>query len=302
MDLKLLRYFLVIADELHFGRAARRLNILPSSLSRNIGLLEEELGLRLLRRTTREVTLTRSGQMLLREATALIAHADEVTDKVRSQSVSHERVFRIGAMDSAAIGLMPQLIHDFREMLPDLEVLLVEEKSAKLVPKLISGALDVAVISQPTSAIPDIETQFLLNQRIVVALTEHHELARLKALSVQDLEEVPLILPSPRSRPHSYHLATQLFQDASLQPNIAQQAEEKQTILNMVGADIGAAIVPYWVSRNPVQGVVFRPLVGGAGKQIEELPLVLAWIRGSRDSFRDQLLELLSKNLSRYSG
>ena len=302
MDLKLLRYFTIVADELHFGRAARRLNILPSSLSRNIGLLEEELGLRLLTRTTREVTLTRSGQMLLREANALLAHAGEVADKVRSQSDSHERVFRIGAMDSAAIGLMPQLIHDFRELLPDLEVLLIEEKSAKLVPKLLSGALDVAVISQPMSPVPELETQFLLNQRIVVALTENHELAQLDTLSVQDLDGVPLILPSPRSRPHSYHLATQLFQDASLQPNIAQQAEEKQTILNMVGADIGAAIVPYWVSRNPVQGVVFRPLVDGANNQVEELPLVLAWIRGSHDQFRDELIALLEKNLESYSG
>ena len=84
MDLKLLRCFTVVADELHFGRAARRLNILPSSLSRNIGLLEKELGLRLLVRTTREVSLTHSGHLLQREARALLEHVDEVADRVKS--------------------------------------------------------------------------------------------------------------------------------------------------------------------------------------------------------------------------
>ena len=301
MDLKLLRCFKVVADELHFGRAARRLNILPSSLSRNIGLLEKELGLRLLTRTTRDVSLTHSGQMLLREARSLLEHADEVADRVRSSAASAERVFRIGAMDSAATGLIPQLVHDFRELVPDLELLLLEDKSAKLIPKLISGALDVAIVSQPMSPQPEIEFEFLLNQRIVVALPSAHPLAEHDKLRVGDLEGVPLILPSPRSRPHSYNLTKQLFLDASLQPRIAQQAEEKQTIVNMVGAEIGAAIVPYWTSRIAIQGVVYRPLVNDVGQQIKELPLVASWVRGSHDHFRDDLLQLLKANLERYA-
>ncbi len=301
MDLKLLRCFRAVADELHFGRAARRLDILPSSLSRNIGLLERELGLRLLARTTREVSLTRSGHQLLEEARPLLEHADQVADRVRSAALSKERVFRIGAMDSAATGLIPQLVHDFREQAPELELLLLEEKSAKLIPKLLSGALDVAIVSQPMTPMPEIEFDFLLNQRIVVALPESHPLAEHQTLQIYDLEDVPLILPSPRSRPHSYNLTMQLFLDASLQPRIAQQAQEKQTIVNMVGAEIGAAIVPYWTSRNAVQGVVYRPLVNGVGQSIEELPLGAAWVKGSHDKFRDQLIELLNANLDRYS-
>lgn len=301
MDLKLLRYFMVVTEELHFGRAARRLNILPSSLSRNIRLLEEELGLRLLSRTTREVALTKSGRMLLLEARPLLLHADEVFDRVRNSTFSKERVFRIGAMDSAATGLMPQLIHDFRELVPELELLLVEEKSAKLLPKLLSGALDVAIISQPMWPMPEIEFDFLLNQRIVVALPEVHPLAERDAVQVLDLKDVPLILPSPRSRPHSHNLTMQLFQDASLQPRIAQQAEEKQTIINMVGAEIGAAILPYWATRNPVPGVVFRPLVDDTGHPVEELPLGAAWLKGTHDQFREQLIGLLKDNLHEYA-
>lgn len=301
MDLKLLRCFTAVADELHFGRAARRLNILPSSLSRNIGLLEKELGLRLLSRTTREVTLTRSGHMLLRDARSLIQHADEVADHVRSSAAPEERVFRIGAMDSAATGLMPQLVHDFREIVPDLELLLLEDKSAKLLPKLLSGALDVAFVRPPMTPQPAIEFDFLLDEPTVVALPSAHQLAENEKLTVQDLADVPMIVPSPRSRPHSYSLTMQLFLDASLQPNISQQAEEKQTIVNMVGAEIGAAIVPYWTSRNAVNGVVYRALVNESGRPIRELPLAAAWVKGSHDHYRDQLMQLLKENLERYS-
>ena len=301
MDLKLLRCFTVVADELHFGRAARRLNILPSSLSRNIGLLEKELGLKLLSRTTREVTLTRSGQLLLREARSLLAQVEEVESRVRDSAVSEERVFRIGAMDSAATGLIPQLVHDFRELEPDLELFLLEDKSAKLLPRLLSGALDIAIVRPPISPQPAIHFDHLLEEPTVVALPGGHPLAKQEQLRIRDLRDVPLILPSPRTRPHSYNLTMQLFLGASLQPRIEQQAEEKQTIINMVGAEIGAAIVPYWYSRNAVQGVEYRPLVDDTGGPIRELPLAAAWVKGSHDHYRDELMKLLKSNLERYS-
>ena len=301
MNLKLLRCFTVVADELHFGRAARRLNILPSSLSRNISLLEKELGLKLLSRTTREVTLTRSGHLLQREARSLLAHVDEVADRVRDSAASEERVFRIGAMDSAATGLIPQLVHDFRELAPDLELFLMEDKSAKLLPRLLTGALDIAIVRPPMSPQPAIHFDHLLEEPTIVALPCGHPLTEQGHLRIRDLEDVPLILPSPRTRPHSYNLTMQLFLSASLQPRIQQQAEEKQTIINMVGAEIGAAIVPYWYSRNAVQGVEYRPLVDDAGHAIRELPLAAAWVKGSHDHYRDELMNLLKSNLERYS-
>ena len=301
MDLKLLRCFTVVADELHFGRAARRLNILPSSLSRNIGLLEKELGLRLLSRTTRAVTLTNSGYKLVHDARALIKHSEEVADRARNSAAIEERVFRIGAMDSAATGLIPQLVHDFREQVSDLELLLVEDKSAKLLPKLLSGALDIAIVRPPMTPQPAIEFEFLLDEPAVVALPAQHALVAKERLRVEDLIDVPMIVPSPRGRPHSYKLTMQLFLDASLQPNIAQQAEEKQTIVNMVGADIGAAIVPYWTSRIAVPGVVYRPLENENGEPVRELPLSAAWVKGSHDPLRTELMTLLRSRLSQYS-
>lgn len=300
MDLKLLACFVAVAEDLHFGRAAQRLDMLPSALGRNVRLIEEYLGVRLFARSTRNVALTRAGHALLHEARALLAQADAAVGRVREISTVAERVFRIGAIDSASTGLIPALVHDFKQLLPDLELVLVEDKTAKLLPRLISGALDVAFVRPPPAIKPDIEFRFLLDEPTVVALPAGHPLAALDVLTVPDLAEVPLIVPSPRSRPHSYNLTMRLFLQQGLEPKIVQQAEEKQTIVNLVGAEIGAALVPYWTSRIAVGGVVYRPLVGADGAAVRELPLAAAWMRGTSDPWRDRLIDLVAVNLDRY--
>ncbi len=300
MDLKRLTAFLAAADELHFGRAAQNLGILPSALGRNIRLLEEELGVRLFNRTTRNVVLTRSGQLLQKEAPALLAHAERLVEDVRTSATGGERVFRVGAIDSASIGLLPELVHDVKEYMPDLELALVEDKTANLLPKLLSGALDIAFVRPPNLTKAGIAFDLLLHESTIVALPEQHELATKEQIRVEDLENVPLIVPSPRSRPHSYNLTIRLFSEAGLQPVIAQQAEEKQTIINLVGAEIGAAIIPYWYSRIKLDGVVYRPMVDEDGAPIRELPLAAAWVAGTPDEARDHLVSIAKANMDRY--
>lgn len=299
--MKLLRHFQVVAYELHFGRAARRLDILPSALGRNIRLLEEEIGTRLFVRSTRNVALTRSGIALQQEVNKVLTTVDDAIETVREASRTEERVFRIGAIDSAATGLIPQLMHDFRQVIPDLELVLIEDKTARLLPKIMNGALDVAFVRPPMSPRPQIHFEHLLDEPTEVALPPAHSLVEKDALTVQDLAGVPLIVPSPRNRPHSYDMTMRLFRDAGLEPTIAQQAEEKQTIVNLVGAEIGAALVPHWTSRIGVEGVMYRPLVDAEGKAISQLPLAAAWVQGSRDANRDRLVELVKANLERYS-
>lgn len=300
MDLKRLNAFLAAADELHFGRAAQKLDILPSALGRNIRLLEEELGVRLFNRTTRNVVLTRSGHLLQKQAPDLLSHANELVEAVRHSASGAERVFRIGAIDSASMGLLPELVHDVKTSLPELELFLVEDKTANLLPKLLSGALDVAFVRPPEIAKAGIEFDFLLHESTIVALPESHPLATNEQIQVQDLEGVPLIVPSPRSRPHSYNLTIRLFNNAGLQPTIVQQAEEKQTIINLVGASIGAAIIPYWYNSIKLEGVVYRPMVDEDRNPIRELPLAAAWVTGTPDESRDRLVAIAKANMDRY--
>ena len=150
MELHQLRCFLAAADELHFGRAAQRLHMLPSALGRHIRLLEEDLATPLFARTTRSVSLTEDGSALVVDARALIAEIEAIERRFREKNrPKTTRRFRIGAMDSAAAGLLPQLMADVHARHPNIAIRVLEEKTVKLLPKVLSGALDLAFVRPP---------------------------------------------------------------------------------------------------------------------------------------------------------
>jgi DNA-binding transcriptional LysR family regulator len=300
MDLHQLRCFVAVAEELHFGRAAQRLGMLPSALGRHIRMLEEDLGTRLLARTTRNAALTDEGTMLLDEARSLLSQADDLAARFRTRGRSQAATLRVGAIDTAAAGLIPPLLHDFRERRPDVAVQLLEDKTIRLLPRLLSGRLDLAFVRPPDSSDKRLEFLFLFHETAVVAVPIGHPLADRKHLRITDLADEPLIVPERRSRPHSHDLTIKLFAEAGLQARITQVAEEKQTIINLVAAQLGVAIVPRWTSRMTTPGVRYVPLDEAAGS-MNKLPLAAAWIRGSRDAVRDEMLAMLRDGLGVYA-
>ena len=152
MEWHQLRCFLAAADDLHFGRAAQRLHMLPSALGRHIRLLEEDLGTQLFARTTRAVSLTEDGSTLVGEARALLDQVEAIERRYREKRRPKKtRRFRIGAMDSAAAGLLPPLMADVHAKYPDIAIQLLEEKTIKLLPKILSGALDLGSFGRRSS-------------------------------------------------------------------------------------------------------------------------------------------------------
>jgi DNA-binding transcriptional LysR family regulator len=298
MDLHQLRCFVAAAEELHFGRAAQLLGMMPSALGRHVRMLEDDLGTRLLTRTTRSVSLTDDGAMLLKQAHELLAQADRLAASFRARGRAQGATIRVGAIDSAAAGLVPALLHDIREQHPDIIVRLVEDKTIRLLPRLLSGRLDLALVRPPEHADKRLQFLFLLHETAVVAVSERHAFAGRPNLTIADLADEPLIVPERRSRPHSHDLTMKLFAEASVPAHVVQIAEEKQTIVNLVAAEIGVAIVPRWTSRMAARGVRYVPLAMSA---MNRLPLAAAWTRGTRDPVRDRLIELLQVNLSRYA-
>ena len=298
MELHQLRCFVAAAEELHFGRAAQRLEMLPSALGRHIRLLEDDLGTRLMTRTTRSVTLTDDGAVLLKDARNLLAQVDSLAVKFHARGRKQAATIRVGAIDSAAAGLLRTLLHDFRKLRPDVTVRLTEDKSIRLLPRLISGRLDLALVRPPEKPDKRLEFLFLLHETAVVAVSDRHPLASRKRVSIADLAEQPLIVPERRSRPHSHDLTMKLFAQAGLQARVVQLADEKQTIVNLVAAELGVAIVPRWTSRMAARGVRYIPL---QASDMNRLPLAAAWTRGTRDSVRDQMLEMLKTSLARYA-
>jgi len=300
MDLHQLRCFLAVADELHFGKAARRMDMLPSALGRNIRLLEESLGTRLLSRTTRSASLTPDGTALQDEARSLIDRADEIASRFRDKGRERADMLRLGVIDTAASGLAPMLLHDFRAKHRDVTIHLVEDRTIRLLPRLVSGAIDLAFVRPPSQPDRRIEFLHLFHESAVVAVPAKHGLAGRRRLTISAIADEPLIVPERRWRPHSHDLTVKLFAQAGLRPNVTQVAGEKQTIVNLVAAEIGLAIIPRWASRLAVPGVRYIPLQMKDASALNLLPLAAAWVRSSRDPVRDKMLAILKSRLDRY--
>jgi DNA-binding transcriptional LysR family regulator len=301
MELHQLRCFVAVAEELHFGKAARRLEMLPSALGRQVRLLEEDLGTQLLLRTTRHVVLSQDGAMFIEHARALLEKADALARQFRDRGRRRSQVLRIGAIDTAAAGLIPDLLYDFRKHHAGVTIQLVEDKTIRLLPKLLSGRLDLAFVRPPEKVDRQIELQTLFHETPVVAVPSKHRLAARSRLFVETLADQPLIVPERRSRPHSHDLTMKLFERAGLRPAISQVAEEKQTIVNLVAAKVGLAIVPRWTSRLKVAGVRFVPLVVKQAEDLRLLPLAAARLAGARDPLCDAMLAVLRLRLPRYA-
>jgi DNA-binding transcriptional LysR family regulator len=193
------------------------------------------------------------------------------------------------------------LLHDVRELHPSVAVQLLEDKTIRLLPRLLSGRLDLALVRPPEHRDKRIEFAMLFHETAVVAVPARHKLASRKRLSIEQLADEPLIVPDRRSRPHSHDLTIKLFDRAGLRPSIAQVAEEKQTIVNLVAAEIGLAIIPRWASRLAVSGVRYIALNVPHMDRLNILPLAAAWVRGSRDPLRDQVMATLRSQLRRYA-
>lgn len=301
MELHHLRCFVAAAEELHFGRAAQRLDMLPAALGRHVRLLEEGLGVQLFLRTTRSVSLTEDGAVLLREAKGLLEKADAIASRFRERSRARTTLLRIGAIDTASAGLIPALLHDFRSSHPTVSVELIEDKTVRLLPRLLSGRIDLAFVRPPEHFSRQIEMSLLFHETPVVAVQSHHPLAQRRSISISALAEEHLIVPDRRSRPHSHDLTIKLFEQAKMRPIIAQIAEEKQTIVSLVATGLGIALVPRWTARMAVPGVRYIRLSLRHAHEKNILPLAAAWVRHARDPIRDQMLEMLSARLGAYA-
>ena len=296
MELRQLRCLIAVADTLHFGKAAQKMDMLPASFSRHIKLLEDRLGSNLLVRTTRHVSLTDAGREFVEAARDIVERADQLEAEFREGRKGQTPILRIGAIDSAAAGLMPQFLPRFREQHPEIDIELLEQKTIRLLPRILSGRLDAAIVRPPEMVDPRLSFRPLFNETAVVAVPERHELATKKELAVADMAGQPLIVPDRKSRPHSHDLTMKLFLNSGYAANIVQIAEEKQTIVSLVSTGIGLAIVPKWASRLAVGGVRFVPLVVPPEIVRDKLALSVVWLRDTRHASRQAFLEVLEAN------
>ncbi|WP_108662017.1 LysR family transcriptional regulator [Acuticoccus kandeliae] len=262
MELRHIRYFLAVADEGNFTRAAARLGIGQPPLSLQIKDLEREVGVRLFRRVPHGAELTEAGAAFYQSVKSLPAQAADAIGIAQRAARGETGELRVGFPGTAALHpLVPAAIRVFRRTYPEVALHLVEANSLALVTSLVEERLDLAIL-RPTESDPeDLLEQPLLDEPLVVALPQAHPAARRRGrLDLASLREEPLIL-TPRAAGTSLHdAAIAACRAAGFEPAIGQEAPQIASILSLVSAELGMSLVPASMRQLRMKGVVFRAL------------------------------------------
>lgn len=272
MDLRALECFVAVAEELHFRRAAARVNLTQPALSMRIRALETSLGIALFDRDRRHVRLTNAGVALLDHARAAVRHVHAGRDAVRLVASGRGGRLRLGFSVIALHGVVPRAVRTYRARYPEVEIALRELNSPDQERALAAGDIDVGVLHPPLVT-AGLATAPLAHETLVLALPADHSLAKQPRVSVRDIAGEPFLIAPRAVGPHLYDAIVAVFHRHGVAPNIVQEATPVTTLLGLVEAGIGIGFVPAAFSSAPRPGAVFRPLLEPAPR----LPLAAAW-------------------------
>ncbi|HEU4374764.1 MAG TPA: LysR family transcriptional regulator, partial [Telluria sp.] len=282
LDLRQLRYFVTVAEELHFGRAAARLHMTQPPLSQTIQALEELLGAPLFLRTRRSVALTPAGDALLPEARRMLAQAAELPELVRAAAAGETGRIALAFVSSADYSVLPPFLRSYRAAFPQVQINLQEATSDLQLDDLLHNRIDAGLLIPPLpdKARADLDYMKVLSEPLILAAP-----AGLAALQngggpvwLKDLPPLPLIIFPRPIAPSLHDAILACFRAAGITPEIGQQAIQMQTIVGLVSAGMGFALVPQSVSNLMRPGVEYRSL-HDPSPQVET---GLAWRRDNR--------------------
>lgn len=263
MELRHLRYFVAVAEELHFGRAAERLHISQPPLSQQIKQLEDILSVRLFERTNRRVELTEAGLFFLSEARATLERADRASRAMERVAKGELGTLRVALFPSALlIDRIGSAILTFRQRMPGVQLVLDELESKRQAAAVEEGRNHIAIMRSHAKPIlpKGLVASLLLEERMVVAMRADHPLASEKSVRMEDLEHEPFIFYGERMGSTMPQKVYELCNAAGFEPNISQMANTNTTIIGLVAAGIGVAVVPQAMCRLSHDMVVSRPI------------------------------------------
>jgi DNA-binding transcriptional LysR family regulator len=298
MNFKHLLYFRTLAEELHFRRAAEKLNITQSPLSIAIQNLEEELGAPLFLRTQRSVQLTEFGRLLYHHSLGILERIDTCEQEMKAVASGKAGQLRIGfTAASSLLSPFPALIHAFRDHYPDINVTLKEHTSIAQLQAIGERELDVGVIRRPQrNLVSGISFRKLATDRLVVAAHRGHRLLEKPEIHIQDLAEENFIFYPRKIGVGIYDQFIELCGKRGFFPNIVQEAQEATTIIGLVASGLGIAVVPSGLQFIKIPNVAFMPLADDdaetdlflAFRAGEENPRIAHLIRLAQTAFHNQ--------------
>jgi DNA-binding transcriptional LysR family regulator len=273
MDLRRLRYFIAVADERHFGRAAAHLGIAQPPLSRQIQALEEELGVSLFDRSRRQIELTTAGGVLVTHARALLDAAERAALETQRAGRGEFGRLVIGYPSSIAYSGLTEILRAYRARFPGVELQLHEGAPQAVVDALNARRMDVGFVRGPLEE-PALRNELVLDEPLLVAMADQHPLRGRGPMRLEALAQEPFVL-FPRERsPWFFDLVLRLCRDAGFEPRVAQQAPAID-VVSLVAVGLGVAILPASWRGLRREGIVFRGIVGDPRTQ-----LLLCWPKG----------------------
>ncbi len=261
MDIKKLTYFLAVAQELHFGRAATRLNMAQPPLSRAIIALEEEIGVTVFDRSRSQIKLTPAGVALQDHAVQILARLDTALRDVRAVGQGGAGRLRLAFVGSASHGLLPILIKSFRSFYPQVELVISTMNNADLHRALISRDIDIAV-ARPELRDVELRSEVLGREKLVLALPDNTPLASKSEIALQDLADQTFVLYPRRPRPSYVDTVLSICQHEGFSPAKLELTQDFQSAMSLVSVGVGVSVVPQSVASATRPGVIFRPYQG----------------------------------------
>lgn len=266
-----MRYFAAVAETLSFTAAARRLRVSQPPVTRQIALLEQEVGLQLLRRNKRHVELTDAGRVFYDRVCRLFAAADAAVASARHAAEGETGTLRLG-YGGASVYLLPAVLRSFRKAFPGVELALSPLNLGYQLTAIRDGEIDIGLVVQPVDDAM-IETRPFATDRLMVALPSAHALRSRVALSLSELRRERFVMVPWRKGYGFGRLIMRVCGRAGFVPTIEQEAEPMDSVLGLVSAGVGIALVPALYRRLPIQRVVYKPL----NDRFAVADIALAW-------------------------
>lgn len=267
MELRHLRYFIAVATELHFGRAAVKLAIAQPPLSQQIRKLEEEIGTVLLQRTKRRVRLTQAGRTFLHEAQAIVAHADEAVAKTRRADRGDTGHLSIGWPPWSNWTDLPRRVGSFCDRNPDVQLDIHNLSTTDQLASLNSGQIDIEFFLRPFGSkepLPfesaSVKTEVILNHLLVAVLPKTHKLASTRQIQFSRFAAEPYISFKRESAAVFYDSVVELYHRQGFSLNVRHETDHPSTVLGLVTAGLGVTLLPFSGSHM-IAGIVFRPII-----------------------------------------
>lgn len=261
MDSRRLKYFLAVAEELHFGRAATRLDIAQPPLSRQIAALEADMGAQLFDRSRSQIRLTQAGEVFERHARALVDRIDSAYRETRLVGEGGQGRLRVAFVGSASHGVLPSLIKSYRSHYPKVELALSAMNNAELHSAIIQREIDIAV-ARPDLGDNELRSEPLAREDLILAIPDNSELVARKDIVFSELGDQTFVLYPRRPRPSFADHILSICKEEGFEPAAMELAQDFQTAISLVSVGVGICVVPQSVAQTTRPGVFYRRYTG----------------------------------------